>query len=332
MNGRIKRERVNQSVAVIGRLKVGELVERDGKSYPKSLDYFRADGSYSAMFHKEYGEKPAKVEIVFLSDNIQEVCNERYELRTTKEFDGVGGRLFASGDGENFRVYTKDQDEYTDVSKEQDPDIMAKLEKKLGTEWRVTLTLRFLIPRIKGVFGAWSFSTKADASTIPQIVGTLDKLIEYPGTFAGIPMDLVVEKVHSQKPGSKNSFPVVKLIPNVSQESMENLKLMIDSNMKFHGVLTDEKIEGYVTSHKQVEYTEPEKEQATMTQKVENAFMEIKGIPDGDIIEGTRIIMESKTMESLNENSKYLSKNMKWQKYEKDALAKAYNDRKGQLL
>lgn len=325
MKGRIKRDRITQTVSVIGRIKIGERIEKNGKIYPTSLDYFKADGSYAAMFHKEYGDKPQKIEIVFLSDNITEVCNERYELRTTKDFDGTGGRLFASGDGETFRVYSKDLDDYTDISIEQDPDIMQKLEKKVGSEWNVTLTLRFLIPRIRGVFGAWSFTTGADASTIPQITGTLDRLLQYPGSFAGIPMDLVVEMAHSQKPGSKSKFPVVKLIPNVSQESLDNLKLMLDSNQKIHGVLTEEKLAGYVSSHKEIDYI-PE-----AAERVQDTFGNPPDKEPGNIMVATGIIMNSETMDTLNHNAKMLLSDFKWKKHEKESMALMYEDRKKQL-
>jgi hypothetical protein len=327
MKGRIKRDRITQTVSVIGRIKIGERIERNGKIIPTSLDYFKADGSYSAMFHKEYGERPNKVEIVFLSDNIQEVCNERYELRTTKDFDGTGGRLFASGDGEIFRVYSKDLDDYTDISIEQDPDIMKKLEKKVGSEWNVTLTLRFLIPRIRGVFGAWSFTTSADASTIPQITGTLDRLLQYPGSFAGIPMDLIVEIAHSQKPGSKSKFPVVKLIPNVSQDSLDNLKLMLDSNQKMQGILTEDRLAGYVSSHQAIEYTPQE----AMTDKIHDTFANPPEKEYGNIITATELIMNSETIEALENNSRRLLTESKWKKHEKESMGLMYNDRKKQL-
>jgi hypothetical protein len=65
------------------------------------------------------------------------------------------------------------------------------------------------------------------------------------GTVVNIPFDLTVQKVKSQKPGSKNLFPVVNLTANLSVENMEIVHKFIESEQEFRniGMLTDAKIE-----------------------------------------------------------------------------------------
>src|SRR5690349_16983445 len=86
--GRIKRE--NEPVAetyklpVLGKIKVGQKVQNDnGKEYPQSLDYFivNEDSKYAGQFKSAYPDKPSTISIVFPSNNIADVCNERYECR-----------------------------------------------------------------------------------------------------------------------------------------------------------------------------------------------------------------------------------------------------------
>jgi hypothetical protein len=233
MNGRIKREVENIRIPIIGKIKCGM---KNDKGLPQSLDYFIADGNYKAMFNKEFGEKPKNIEIIFLSDNFEDVCNERMEIRQ-------GTKLFAWGDGETFEVYSKAIDDYSTFTIKERPKLLEECEQRSGGKWDATLTLRFLIPRIRGVFGVWQLTTKGENSSIPQIVSVFDKVKQIAGTVMNIPFDLSVDKVKSQKPESKSSFPVIRLIPNISQESLDTVRNFIESGKTFHGLLTDDRIE-----------------------------------------------------------------------------------------
>jgi hypothetical protein len=233
MQGRIKRDIESVRIPIIGRIKCGV---KDDRGIPKSLDYFIAEGNYKAMFDREFGEKPTNIKIVFLSDDITETCNERLEIRK-------GAKLFAFGDGKDFKVWAKDIEDYKDFSITEHPKIMEMCEQKAENKWQTVLTLRFLIPKISGVFGVWQLTTKGVESSIPQIVSVYDKVKSIAGTVMNIPFDLSIEKVKSQKPESKNLFPVIRLIPNVSQESLEVVRNFIESNKPVQGLLTDERIQ-----------------------------------------------------------------------------------------
>jgi hypothetical protein len=66
------------------------------------------------------------------------------------------------------------------------------------------------------------------------------------GTVTKTPFDLVVKKVTSQKPGSKNKYPVVELIPNIGAEHQEKLAQLVDSGFnvrEFRGLLSEGAIE-----------------------------------------------------------------------------------------
>lgn len=215
MNGRIKREGAQPArIPIIGKVKVGEKTE---KGYPTSLDYFKPTGKYTALFADAFGLKPQTIPVVFISDRVEDVCDERFDLYDAQ------GRRFGRGDGETFTIYNPKIEEYETYSALDYPDIMERSAKAAQGEWRATLELRFIIPAIRGVIGLWQFTTKGEASSIPSIRDAFDFVHQRAGTVVGVPFDLQVEKVNSQKPGSKSRFPVVTLVPNVSEPALDEV-------------------------------------------------------------------------------------------------------------
>lgn len=222
LKGRIKTNNpgLTGKMPVIGNLKIGEKKKNaQGKEYPSSTDYFIPKGKYADFFVKQFGDKCSKITIAFISDNINEVCNQRYEL-----WDGTARRGY--GDGAEFFVYditAKDYVKFTGTESERE---------QFG-KWDMILTLRFLIIDITGIIGVWQLDTKAKASSIPQIIESFDFVMTNAGRVRGIPFDLQVEKVKSYKPtenGKPHSvYPVLKLIPNISQASIEKLQQFANS-------------------------------------------------------------------------------------------------------
>ena len=197
---------------IIGKVKCGIKSE---KGFPMSVDYFVPTGKYASLFTEAYGEKPSTIQIVFPSDDAELVCREEYVLR-----DGQG-KLVATGDGETFKTWSEKAKKYIIVTTTEQPDIMAMLEKHYKQEWKITLTLVFILPLVRGVMGCWQFQTKGSASTIPQIRDTFDTMIEHNGKVAGVIFDLSVKMHKSNKPSDTSRYPVVSLVPN---ESLENLQ------------------------------------------------------------------------------------------------------------
>jgi hypothetical protein len=232
MNGRIKRTDPNQGhkFPIIGKLKVGQKVQRDGKEFPSSTDYFICDSKYKKMFEDAYGDKPNSIQINFISDDFRDSCNEYYECRDKD------GRKSGYGDGETWFIYDGDLEDYIETTNQ---DLIRKAGK-----WTIKLRLSFIVPKIRGVFGLFTFETKADKSSIPAIRNAFDNVFNMAGTVINVPFDLNVQKVISQKPGSKYKFPVVSLIPNVSKENMRVLKEYVDqgNDVAQLGVISEQKL------------------------------------------------------------------------------------------
>lgn len=234
MNGRIRRaEQPNTSkLPLLGKLKVGI----KGDRFPKSLDYFVASGKYSALFDEVFKDKPKTIPIVFIDDNPANSCNERFECRDAQ------GRLSGYGDGKTFYIFNPDTEKYDEYNHE-DEDHKRKI--KATGKWEVILTITFIIPQIRTVFGQWTLTTKGAKSSVQNIRDTFDAVMDTAGTVRNIPFDLQVEKVKSQKPNSKNLFPVITLVPNISKKNLENLCNYIQSgnDIKKLGQLSNDKIE-----------------------------------------------------------------------------------------
>jgi len=216
-DGRIKRPPQDPRLQfpLIGKIKCGKKSE---KGYPMALDYFLATGKYEGYFKEAYPDKPSTLQVIFMEDRPELVCNERLELRDN------AGALVAHGDGLNFKVYDPESEQYKDYSVEDHPQMLDRLVAKHKTEWRSRLTLRFLLPKIGGIIGHWEFSTSGDKSTIPEIIAVFDAVTEQRGFIRGIIFDLNITMHKSNKPNSKKRFPVVSLVPNHSRENLEIIK------------------------------------------------------------------------------------------------------------
>lgn len=226
------------SLGTVGHIRIGERAKNaNGKEYPVSLDYFKPDApeQYLQYFRAAFGDKPAKITITFLSNDLNDVCRQFYELR-----DGAGGRM-AYGDGVTFYVATKQGDGTVKDVVTTPPDVdkwMKAMETTAGKPWKERLVLKFALPQIP-VLGLWEFSTHANASTIPNIIGTIDTVFQIAGRLAGIPFDLIIEKVKSDKSGSKSVYPVVTMVCNISQESAA---LVRELPMQVGAMLTEQRI------------------------------------------------------------------------------------------
>lgn len=226
MNGRISVGNVHQGSTLpeIGKIKVGMKTE---KGFPTSLDYFRATGKFANQFTSLYGEKPNELHIAFVSNNISEVCNERFEAWDK-------GKRFGWGDGETFTVWDAEKSSYVEGVRKNDPRV-----KALGKMWTRTLTLRFVLLKMKGVLGYWTFQTKAKETTIPSIVKAFDMVMDKSGSIIGFPFSLMVEKVQSYSPGAPRNYPIVKLVPNFTEETIEQVRAYVEAGGELNRLTTN---------------------------------------------------------------------------------------------
>lgn len=236
-SSRIIRKNGGQAISrlpLIGNIRIGEKRKTGGgKEYPVSLEYFKATGDYASKFYEVYEEKPTKIQIVFISDEDFQSCYEEWDGRDKE------GRRAGYGDGETYWLYDgKDYKPTTDTKE------VKEYSQKNGIKWKPILTLHFIIPKIKGVFGCWKFTTSGDKSSMIAIREMYDEIKSQAGTVVNVPFDLTVKKVKSNKPGEKSVFPVVNLVPNISSENMETLRGFLNEgmNIKKLGMLTEEKL------------------------------------------------------------------------------------------
>ena len=225
MGGRIIRPESGSGMLAlpeVGRLHIGAKSE---KGYPMSLDWFRPTGRYAGLFTKALGEKPQTIQIIFPDDDPAEVCNERYEFRDNT------GALVAHGDGRLFLVW--DGKRYQPYSVEDYPDIREQITRNYPKKprrddddgWDIVLTMKFIVPAVRGVVGVWKFSTKGEASSIKNIRDSFDGVQMLRGTVTSTVFDLSVQFVKSNKPGSNSRYPVVTMVANDNRVS--DIKAML---------------------------------------------------------------------------------------------------------
>lgn len=228
MTGRIVRPGEGSVLELpeVGRLKIGQKAKNQyGKEYPTSVDYFIPSGKYAELFTKYVGEKPQTIQVVFPDDDAEKVCNERYEFRDK------AGALVAKGDGRIFEVWNGKK--YVPYSASEHPDIMERIAVKYAKPkrneddngWDVVLTLRFIVPAVRGVVGIWQFTTKGVASSIRNIRNSFDGVQVMRGTVCQTVFDLSVQFAKSNKPGVTSRYPVVSLIANDNR--VEEIRKMI---------------------------------------------------------------------------------------------------------
>lgn len=227
MGGRIVRPEQGGKILElpeIGRLHIGKKqMGQNGKEYPVSVDYFIPSGKYAGMFTQALGDKPQTIQVIFPDDSPEKVCNERFIYRDDK------GALVSYGDGKIFNIWNGKI--YAPYSVETYPDIWEQIIKnnptKRGTDnWDVELTLRFIIPAIRGIVGVWSLTTKGAASSVKNLRESFDAVLAMRGTVTTSVFDLGVHFHKSNKPGQNSRYPVLELICNDSRvgEIREMLK------------------------------------------------------------------------------------------------------------
>lgn len=220
----------------IGRLHIGKKQSgQNGREYPVSVDYFIPAGKYAGMFTAALGDKPATIQIIFPDDSPEKVCNERYEYRDDK------GALVARGDGRIFEIWNGER--YAPYSVDAYPDIMAQIERnnptKRGSDnWDIVLTLRFIVPAVRGIVGVWQFSTKGRASSIKNIRESFDGVKLMRGTVTQTVFDLSVQFAKSNKPGVNSRYPVVSLVANDNR--VNDIRAMLSPEQTTRNLLLSE--------------------------------------------------------------------------------------------
>jgi hypothetical protein len=227
-------------LSVIGHVKCGIKIKRNGKEYPSSLDHFIATGDYANKFKTAFPEKTNCIEIVFLDDYEAYSCNQRFELRKGKNW-------YAKGDGKKFEVYnekTGNFDKIIKETKEQGQIFMSEIEKLTGEKFEAKLTIRFAIMKIRDILGVWELNTGGEKTSVNGVVNAYDLVKKNAGgRVKGFTFDLRVKKVVSDKYNTKRSYPIIELIPHASTEHLDLVRNCIEQNVKLPLMLEPEKID-----------------------------------------------------------------------------------------
>lgn len=187
----------------LGKIKLGEIVSKDGVKYPRALDYFVCPPEVQAV----YGEKPKKLEILLPHEEIDITFPHWYKLY------GKQRGLICKGDGKAAQWKQKDG---TYVERECTCQLFDEGKcKYIGT-------FNFILPKVKG-FGVHQIVTSSYYS-ICNILDYLEMLISTLGKISFIPLFLEV-KMEEFNPtvNGKQVRTVNPILHLVLEESFESL-------------------------------------------------------------------------------------------------------------
>jgi len=227
-SGRIKAAKAQNNASTlpeIGKIKTGiKAKTAAGVEYPKAIDYFRPTGNFANQFTALFGDKPKSLQVAFVSNNINEVCNEQFE-----SWDK--GKRYGYGDGEVFTVFDNATGKYIE-------NVPATDKRVKSLKWDRTLTLRFVLLKMTGVLGYWSWTTKAKEVSIPSITKSFDLVMDKAGSIIGFPFEMTIEMKKSYTPGETRTYPVVSLIPSFGDENMEAVRNYIEAGGNLNRITT----------------------------------------------------------------------------------------------
>ncbi len=229
-------------LGIIGKIKVGEMVQKGNTSYPTSLDHFRATSNvnqYVEIFNRMHPKKNI-IPVVFGTNDDEFNTNHRYEIRDSK------GNLYAYGDGEDYYVSIKEgfKKFESDFILSKYGSLQVFLDKteqflttgRVKAQWKEVLTLRFVIPNMP-ILGAWELRTMAAKSSIEQILGNYDLAKNINGgAIKGVPFFLRVQKVKSNRVLERQRiYPVISLDQVLTEQARASEFLSSGSDFKLIG-------------------------------------------------------------------------------------------------
>jgi len=117
---------------------------------------------------------------------------------------------------------------------------MQALDAKHGPR-RARLMLRFVVLGLRGLAGLWTFITRAEATSGPDIRDAFDQVrAQLGGRVAFLPFDLNVEVVETKHVSGSRRFPRVTLVLKYAVEDKTRLLEWLRDNPDFGGVVTPE--------------------------------------------------------------------------------------------
>jgi hypothetical protein len=110
----------------------------------------------------------------------------------------------------------------------QDKAQKAAAGSKSLPEWVEVLRLRFVLVNFP-VQCRWELRTKGTATSIGNIIDSYLAVKDRLGTVVGVQWELSIEKVKSNRAGIARQYPVLKIAPVITENTLKNSQLVIDS-------------------------------------------------------------------------------------------------------
>ena len=228
---------------IVGKIKIGEKVNNNGKTYPKSTDHFLIKFD-QPMFQKAVGDhfnsqKIASIPIRFAT------ANDDFNIYNALEVRDSSGKLYAYTDLDKLFVANKERkgDAYLDVTAqaiERQKSIEAAVQaicqtlstEKYKCEAKEVLRLRFSLANTD-LQGCFELRTSASKSSIQGIVDAYEASKNSLGDITEARFMLSVKMHTSNRSGISSVYPVLQMIPIFQRQSDQVLIENNSSQIKF---------------------------------------------------------------------------------------------------
>jgi hypothetical protein len=225
---------IQKRVPRIGKIRIGEKVATGrGGERPKALDHFIcAEDDYKEAFREAFGDKPSSIEIMFHSDDDDDILPNAYKLYTSTY------GLTCAGDGERAtRIYDVNLAHNVQVGdKPEDPNRPEfwppATGQTKGTDWKrkddltctveqcpqykgnlcsLSLNLKFMLPQLPGI-GIWQLDSRSINSLMNLSGGIAGIKGMTGGVIAGLPIRLSLVDHEARPEGqTKKTVKVLSL-------------------------------------------------------------------------------------------------------------------------
>lgn len=204
----------------VGKIHLG--IRDEKKGFPKAVDYFvvSEDQSTSAeaakAFHEVYGEKPTELDVVFLTDDIDDWADP-----WRKSYSNSWG-LLCRGDGEEAWAMWDEAAEgprppELEKGTWATADTVAWHKQKIpchGPECPLTIAgkcktvmnLQFMLPKVRGI-GVWQIDT-GSRNSIENVRNGAQMIMAFRNRIRGIPLKLRLVKKEVTPPDGKKKKTV----------------------------------------------------------------------------------------------------------------------------
>jgi microcompartment protein CcmL/EutN len=220
---RINNKQRELKIHIAGKIAVGEtrVSDKGGKPYPVSLDYFKIICSDQKVhdaimaYQSKFADTDGKIRKLLIQF-VEGASIDNYYVAQAND-----GRPQYKSDG--VQIWESKEKGWELLQTSDYDATMAEIGRRTKG-WKEYLRMTFVVLGNPN-FSVFSFSTKAEKSSIDAIVSSYD-MYDKNGGVAGRKFFLHVKKVKSGRAGVTNTFPVVSL------EYAENTEAVLEAGLK----------------------------------------------------------------------------------------------------